>query len=223
VHTQDGLKPIEHISEGDQVLSFAEWNDQKSHQSVEAVIRNEKDYDLYTITLDNGDTINSTDGHPLYVPTQGWTDARLLKAGDHLYLQSRGTVRIKTITTEHKHETVYNLSVANTHTFFVGEEGVLVHNTNCEQALMEALAKYDKNDIHHLFGRGGDAPTKLMEKFGSPEAALKELQKSAQAIATNNYQTGSWVTVKVGDIPVTIKGIVQNGVFRISSIAKRDF
>ena len=111
------------------MLSFAEWNDQKSYQAVEAVISNEKDYDLYTITLATGETITSTEGHPLFVPNRGWTDARLLKAGDHLYLQSKGTVRIKTITTEHKHETVYNLSVANTHTFFVGEEGVLVHNT----------------------------------------------------------------------------------------------
>jgi hypothetical protein len=40
-------------------------------------------------------------------------------------------VRIHAITPERKHETVYNLSVANTRTFFVGEEGVLVHNNYC--------------------------------------------------------------------------------------------
>lgn len=128
VHTGTGLKAIEQISKGDQVLSLAEWNNEKSYQTVEEVIRNEKDYDLYTITLANGEAITATDGHPLFVPNQGWMDARLLKQGDHLYLQSQGTVRITNITTEHKHEVVYNLEVANNHTFFVGVEGVLAHN-----------------------------------------------------------------------------------------------
>ena len=89
--------------------------------------------------------------------------------------------------------------------------------------LDDALAKYKKNDIHHLFGRGGEVPTKLLDKFGSPQAALKELQKSAQSIANKSYETGSWVTVKVGDIPVSIQGKVIDGIFRISSIAKREF
>ncbi|EJO9866296.1 TPA: RHS repeat-associated core domain-containing protein [Vibrio vulnificus] len=89
--------------------------------------------------------------------------------------------------------------------------------------LDDAVAQYSKNDIHHLFGRGGDTPTKLLDEFGSPEAALKELQKSAQGIVNKNYQTGSWVTVKVGDIAVSIKGKVIDGVFRISTIAKKEF
>lgn len=90
------------------------------------------------------------------------------------------------------------------------------------KSLDNALSKYNKNDIHHLFGRGGGAPTKLLNKYGSPEAALRELQKAAQTV-TKNYQTGAWIPVKVGDIPVTIKGKVIDGVFRISSIAKREF
>ncbi|MEK9912951.1 MAG: hypothetical protein VW580_03415, partial [Flavobacteriaceae bacterium] len=39
-----------------------------------------------------------------------------------------------------------------------------------------AVAQYNKNDLHHLFGRGGEIPTSLLDKFGSPEAALKALQ-----------------------------------------------
>lgn len=91
------------------------------------------------------------------------------------------------------------------------------------RVLDKALSTYNKNDMHHLFGRGGDAPTKLIEKFGSPEAALSNLQRSVQKIASKNYKTGSWVTVKVGDMPVSVKGAVKDGVFRISSIAKKEF
>ncbi len=89
--------------------------------------------------------------------------------------------------------------------------------------LDDAIALYNKNDIHHLFGRGGDTPQKLLEKFGSPEAALRELQKSAQGIANNTYQTGSWVTVMIDNVPVSIKGKVIDGTFRISTIAKKGF
>ncbi|ERS12810.1 hypothetical protein Q668_17395 [Alcanivorax sp. PN-3] len=46
---------------------------------------------------------------------------------------------------------------------------------------------------------------------------------SAQSIVNKNYQTGSWVTVRVADTPVSIKGRVVDGIFRISSIAKKEF
>ncbi|WP_081946561.1 RHS repeat-associated core domain-containing protein [Vibrio navarrensis] len=87
----------------------------------------------------------------------------------------------------------------------------------------DAVAKYNENDIHHLFGRGGTTPEKLLDKFGSPEEALKELQKAAQGIANENYQTGSWATVRVDGTSVSIKGKVIDGEFRISSIAKEEF
>lgn len=63
----------------------------------------------------------------------------------------------------------------------------------------------------------------LIEKFGSAEVAVAELQVAAQGIATNAYQTGAWVSVKVQGIPVAISGAVVDGVFRIGSIAKKAF
>ncbi|PID64247.1 MAG: hypothetical protein CR977_04165, partial [Gammaproteobacteria bacterium] len=74
-----------------------------------------------------------------------------------------------------------------------------------------------------LFGRGGEAPSKLLNMYGSPEKALRALQQSAQSIANTNYQTGTWVTVYVDGVQVSIKGRVMDGVFRISSIAKNEF
>ena len=128
VHTDEGLKPISEIAVGDQVLAYAEWLDEKRYEAVDAVITNEKDYTLYRISLNNGELIESTDGHPLFVEGQGWRDAKDLNKGDRLYLQDKGSVKITAIDVQHRFDRVFNLSVANAHTFFVGEEGVLVHN-----------------------------------------------------------------------------------------------
>ncbi len=105
-------------------------------------------------------------------------------------------------------------------------KGKVTNNTNvpgtCDKA-KAAVSRYNHNDLHHLFGRGGDAPTKLLEKYGSVPNALAELQKAAQMLVNQNYVSGTWVTVKVGDMPVSITGKIVEGIFRISSIAKKDF
>ncbi len=64
---------------------------------------------------------------------EGWRDAQLIKAGGQLDLKGSTDERPKraeVVKVEHelKHERVYNLEVANAHTFFVGEEGVWGHN-----------------------------------------------------------------------------------------------
>jgi RHS repeat-associated protein len=90
-------------------------------------------------------------------------------------------------------------------------------------ATSSMVARYAANDVHHIFGRGGEAAASLIAQYGSREAALFALQRAAQGVATSAYQTGTWVTVTVGQLPVSIKGNVMDGVFRISTIAKRAF
>lgn len=103
------------------------------------MITGERDYDLVILTLVGGERIEATGGHPFYVHAQGWRDAERLAVGDRLYLQEKGSVRIKDIRREARNEAVYNLSVANTHTYYVGEDGVLVHNAKCYRR------KFDKS------------------------------------------------------------------------------
>ncbi len=57
-----------------------------------------------------------------------WISAKDLKAGD-VSLTSHGKrLLIASITSDKKSETVYNFSVVDNHTYFVGVDGVLVHN-----------------------------------------------------------------------------------------------
>jgi hypothetical protein len=84
------------------------------------------------LTLANGKTIDATEGHP-FRTLEGWRDAILLKQGDMLILTGSdgkpSTIQVDGIRYETKVLTTYNLEVANAHTFFVGEDAVLVHNS----------------------------------------------------------------------------------------------
>ena len=142
------LKPIGNIKLGDRVLAFAEWKgkgtDAKadarlSYERVEHVIASEHQQRLVHITLASGETLTATDGHPFIAP-DGWRDAIMLKKGGQLLLkgdseppkigvaQAGNTATIADVSTETRIVKVFNLEVANAHTYFVGKDGVGVHN-----------------------------------------------------------------------------------------------
>ncbi|MCE9686259.1 RHS domain-containing protein [Shewanella sp. AS16] len=128
VHTEQGERPIKDIKVGDKVRAFTEWNGQELFESVEDIITNTKEYQLLKLTLDSGEVIESTSQHPFYILGMGWVEAEDLKVGYPLYRGDRGTLSIAAIESERRFETVYNLSVANANTYFIGKDKVLVHN-----------------------------------------------------------------------------------------------
>ena len=101
----------------------------------------------------NGEEILCTNEHPFYSPIKGWTVACDLTAGDVLVLVNGTYVIVEQV----QHELletpikVYNFEVANFHTYYVGENSVLVHNlcqkfTPDQQAVID-LAKESKNGL----------------------------------------------------------------------------
>jgi Pretoxin HINT domain len=109
------------------------------YEKVTDTFSSVKQQTLLHITLSNGQTLQATQGHP-FKTVDGWRDAILLKKGGKLLLKggdaddasnASPAERYTTITdirTEVKTLPVFNLEVANLHTFFVGEDGVVVHN-----------------------------------------------------------------------------------------------
>lgn len=83
------------------------------------------------LTLADGKTIDATEGHPFNTP-DGWRDAILLKKGGQVILKGENgeakSIEIADVRVARRPLTTYNLEVANAHTFFVGEDAVLVHN-----------------------------------------------------------------------------------------------
>jgi len=128
------LKPISEIRIGDQVLAFSEGKDKGdvpgldgrlSYQPVVDLISSERSQRLVHITLDSGERITATEGHP-FLTTEGWRDAILLKKGGKLKLND--SHEIVAIDVETKVARVFNLEVAHAHTYLVGEAGIVVHN-----------------------------------------------------------------------------------------------
>ena len=128
VTTEDGQEPIEEIEVGDKVLSENELTGEVAVKTVTETYINETD-ELIHIGV-NGETISATPSHPFYVDKLGWTLARSLKAGDVLVLSNGELVTVELV----QHEIlespikVYNFEVEDFHTYFVGENRVLVHN-----------------------------------------------------------------------------------------------
>ena len=152
---KSALKPISDITLGDEVLSFAEWKDKGKSAKMDQRLTYEKVMDVYTsykaqtivyLTLDSGQTLATTEGHP-FKTTDGWRDAILLKKGGKLLLKggdgdadAERSATIAEVRTEQRTLPVYNLEVANGHTYFIGENGVLTHN-NKKVCLTNSAAK----------------------------------------------------------------------------------
>ena len=140
---KSALRPIGEIKLGDEVLAFAEWKDKGKSGKMDQRLSYEKVTDVYTsykaqtivhLTLDDGQTLTATEGHP-FKTADGWRDAILLKKGGKLLLKGGDgdadagrTATIADIRTEQRTLPVYNLEVANGHTYFIGVDGELVHN-----------------------------------------------------------------------------------------------
>ena len=158
------LKPIGDIKPGDRVLAFAEWKDKGaaakadarlSYERVEHIIASEHQQRLVHITLESGETLTATAGHPFHTP-DGWRDAILLKKGGQLLLkgdgeppktgvaQARNTATIADVSINTRTVTVFNLEVANAHTYFVGKDGVGVHNAKSGTSGNSSAAKAGK-------------------------------------------------------------------------------
>ncbi|MCR4937141.1 MAG: HINT domain-containing protein [Lachnospiraceae bacterium] len=126
--TADGYKKIEDIRTGDRVLSADEENGEISIKSVVQTFINETDE---LIHLQVGDEeLVTTPGHPFFIYGHGFEYAGNLRAGDILVNVNGDKVVLEKV----QHEIlespvkVYNFEVEDFHTYFVGEEELLVHN-----------------------------------------------------------------------------------------------
>lgn len=141
---RSSLKPISQLQVGDEVLAFNEWKERGIDARVDARLSYEKVVDIFTsfkeqtlvhLSLANGEHLVATEGHP-FRTTEGWRDALMLKKGGKLLLKggdagSESPIEIADLRAERKILPVYNIEVANAHTYFVGIDGVGVHNQKC--------------------------------------------------------------------------------------------
>ncbi|GLX99506.1 polymorphic toxin-type HINT domain-containing protein [Herbidospora sp. NBRC 101105] len=146
--TGGATKSISDIQLGDEVLAGDTATGKVEGKPVTALVTGAGSKDLVDITVDGGQTITATAGHPFWAPAlKKWVPAENLTAGT-LLLTAAGThLQVAKVAERAAVQRVHNLTVADLHTYFVlaGSSPVLVHN--CGDAI----------DLYHGTSREGAA------------------------------------------------------------------
>ena len=109
------------IRSGDGQLVTATFR-HKSGDVIDLVIADEADQGEH-------ETIGTTSNHPFWsVDRQEYVQAGSLRTGEHLRTIHGDTKQVVSKLARQGTEPVYNLEVFGEHTYFVGKDGVLVHN-----------------------------------------------------------------------------------------------
>ena len=125
VWTETGLVPIESVTVGDRVLSKDTENGQlELHLVLGHTLR--PPAEIIEIEFDQS-TIQCTKGHPFWVSGAGWRMAKLLKPGDRIHALD-GTLEVCSVNANFMHDETHNLIVDKAATYFVGKQGLLVHD-----------------------------------------------------------------------------------------------
>ena len=170
-------KAIETICVGDYVLSYNEKDGTVSRQKVIDTFSKEV-YQTIGLTI-SGEYIETTYNHPFYSPIYNcWVEAGALRVGDYV-VDSNGNRRIvqdAQINNYANAVTVYNFSVENNHTYYVGEGKTLVHN-KCDKLLDKDLSD---NEISNLRSKAGkQAKTDALND-------LNKIKNSSQGLTPAN-------------------------------------
>lgn len=149
VSTPNGEIPIAEIDIGDTVFAYNELTGEIGEYEVTATI-NHVDEDIVHLYID-GELIETTAEHPFYTDEGEWVNAAELEVGDEILSLDGdyGTVE-NVVVVEDVFQPMYNLTVDEAHTFFIGGGDWLVHNTICfdnAKTLAEPLGTVNANSI----------------------------------------------------------------------------
>ncbi|MHC3427317.1 RHS repeat-associated core domain-containing protein [Streptomyces sp. DT18] len=218
-------KDIEDVDIGDTVLATDPETGKTTTETVTAEIKGTGLKLLVDITVDtDGDkgdetaTITATNGHPFWVPSlHKWLNAEDLTPGTDLTTDTGSQVRIE----ETKQYTVlttagvYNLTVSDTHTYYVlaGSTAVLVHNDGGDP---------DVTRIQNLHGIALDDAHDYLEGNGFPLKSWSDGKGGKGGYLTYRSGDGSKVTIRDSDGRVTRTSVIDNGPNKKNGVQRWD-
>ena len=190
IQTEHGTKPIEEIQIGDLVWAYDEDTDTTALQPVVDIMENETDHtiSLYTET----EVIETTATHPFYTQ-DGWKDASELQTGDQIKTQNHENIEIKDTKFNYEPKKVYNFTVGNFHTYFVGLRAWLVHNAKkCVSKVVEQVINWSTKSTKtfgHAFLKHGEKNLKKLIEIARqkkiPQGMWKNNEQAAEIIKKN--------------------------------------
>ena len=128
VLTEDGLKEIKDINEGDFVYSRNEESGQVSLKKViYTYIKEAKDFIKLKLGVSE---IECTPNHLFMLEDGAWKSAKHLSVGNKIINSDGSVIAVEGIEplSYNEGKAIYNLNVEDNHTYFVSEEKVCVHN-----------------------------------------------------------------------------------------------
>jgi len=194
VATENGLRPIKEIEIGDKVWAFNEETGEKSLQEVVHLIFGEGTKELVDITLENGELLTATTEHPFYVNNE-WVNAGDLTNSSDLLSFGGENIAIEFIKSYTQEQEVYNLTVANDHTYYVGKNAILSHNAkkSCDRFKNVILGPVAKPKTFRHPKHNGGPGKKAGEDSGlEPIDSELALRKTSFRVNDKGSSVGKW-------------------------------
>ncbi|PMR62605.1 hypothetical protein C1A38_02285, partial [Verrucosispora sp. ts21] len=179
-------KPIEEVKIGEWVLATdPETSETYPRQVTATHINHDTELADITVKLPGGGTatINTTQHHKFWSETRTtWIDGGALTAGEDLLSLHRHAVPVVAVKAYGGVATMYDLTVDQTHTYYVlvGETPVLVHNSNCD--VSDLASKIDIENI---------SMTKTVENHTWDIAGTRDVDAPNFGKAARPYMNGN--------------------------------
>ena len=142
--TERGMVPIEQIRVGDIVLAHNPETGETLPKEVTTLFVNDAG-SVWELSIEGEDGATElhrvTDNHPYWVEGTGWVEVKDLQPGMKIATGDGDTVTLDNIFDTGVVERTFNFEVADFHTYFVGNQKVLVHNCNVVTANGQKAAK----------------------------------------------------------------------------------
>ena len=129
VATPDGARAIDSLRVGDVVLAEEPTTGEIAPKRVLATKRTDARPVVHvTVTTTGGrETITMTPNHPVWLRDRGWAEAETLVLGDRIASRDSDAI-VERLEASTQSADVFNLEVADVHTYLVGASQLLVHN-----------------------------------------------------------------------------------------------
>ena len=207
VATLEGPQAIGSLEVGDLVLAYDEETGTTGYYRVTAVLVHEDPVIEY-LTID-GEQLQTTPEHPFYTQEAGWewVDGGSLWRGAHVRKADGRYGVVQAVEMVQQPQVMYNLTVAEAHTFFVGDGQWLVHN-HCGE-IFEIEAQF----LRHREVRHGIDPGQALAQAGRSTEDLLRFDPSDPI-------RGDLFWIGIGDGPA--QGLrVMGGHHRLNEIYQR--
>ena len=181
--TPEGQKAIEQFNPGDLILSRPEADCDAPIEVKEVEHCFVRVAHILEIHV-GGQIIETTAEHPFYVRKLGWRCAHQLEAGDELNSHDGQWIAVQEVVDREKISTVYNLRVADYHTYFVGSRqwsfSVWAHNALYEVRDVDGKLTLFKEGkpVEWDLARSGNTGPRTFANRAEADEILAELNAS---------------------------------------------